>query len=69
MAIPRATDGDKLLSLLEETLDKTTEIVLIPSSVDSPWVLNLKCPFMRDFVDPELRATARRGMLQYAISK
>lgn len=65
--VPKTTDGKKLFLLLEGELDKTVEIVLTPSSMKASWVMNLKCPFMRDFVDPDFRQTAREGMLQYAL--
>lgn len=65
--VPKTTDGKKLFLLLEGELDKTVEIVLTPSSIKASWVMNLKCPFMRDFVNPDLRKTAREGMFQYAL--
>ncbi|CDJ68962.1 hypothetical protein, conserved [Eimeria necatrix] len=67
--VPKTTDGKKLFLLLEGELDKTVELVLTPSSIKASWVMNLKCPFMRDFVNPDLRKTAREGMFQYALSR
>lgn len=67
--VPNTTDSQKLYLTLEEELDKTMEIVITPSSAKASWVLNIKCPFMRDFVDADLRQRSRRGMLQYAISE
>ncbi|XP_026193890.1 uncharacterized protein LOC34621714 [Cyclospora cayetanensis] len=68
-SVPKTTDSNKLVLFLDGVLDKTSEIVLVPGSVKTSWVINLKCPFMRDFVDPQLRQSARHEMLQYALSR
>ncbi|OEH76749.1 formin related protein [Cyclospora cayetanensis] len=68
-SVPKTTDSNKLVLFLDGVLDKTSEIVLVPGSVKTSWVINLKCPFMRDFVDPQLRQSARHEMLQYALCK
>ncbi|KAL8426428.1 hypothetical protein Efla_005482 [Eimeria flavescens] len=67
--VPRTTDSEKLVASLEEALDATNELVLASAGAATSWVLNVKCPFMRDFVDVELRTRARREMMQYAISR
>ncbi|KAL8269561.1 hypothetical protein Esti_006527 [Eimeria stiedai] len=67
--VPKTTNTQELSLLLEEALDKITEVVLTSATCDTFWVLNLKCPFMRDFIDAEMRLKTRRAMLHYAISR
>ncbi|KAL8433299.1 hypothetical protein ACSSS7_003983 [Eimeria intestinalis] len=67
--VPKTTNSEKLSLLLEEALDTITEIVLTSATSETSWVLNLKCPFMRDFIDAEMRLRTRRAMLHYAISR
>ncbi|KAL8444496.1 hypothetical protein Emed_006193 [Eimeria media] len=65
--VPKTTNSQKLSLLLEEALDTITEVVLTSATSDTNWVLNVKCPFMRDFIDAEMRLKTRRAMLHYAI--
>ncbi|KAL8450187.1 hypothetical protein Emag_003341 [Eimeria magna] len=67
--VPKTTNSQKLSLLLEEALDTITEVVLTSATSETSWVLNVKCPFMRDFIDAEMRLRTRRAMLHYAICK